>query len=76
MMGNVFSAGVAPLFGSIAPDLRCTTTEVSRLPGYAMLMLGVGVRCRCPNLIFAEGLATDDDFLPEPFRTPDRKSVV
>ncbi|KAL1629765.1 hypothetical protein SLS56_005288 [Neofusicoccum ribis] len=41
MMGNVFAAGISPLFSLLMQDLHCTATEVSRLPGYALLMLGL-----------------------------------
>ncbi|EKG14377.1 Major facilitator superfamily [Macrophomina phaseolina MS6] len=41
MMGNVFAAGISPLIGPVVQDLHCTQTEASRLPGYALLMLGV-----------------------------------
>lgn len=43
MMGNVFAAGISPLFSLLMQDLHCTATEVSRLPGYALLMLGLAV---------------------------------
>ncbi|TVY14434.1 putative MFS-type transporter [Lachnellula arida] len=41
MLGNVFAAGVPPLFSLLIEEFHCTTDEASRLPIYALLMLGV-----------------------------------
>ncbi|TVY54143.1 putative MFS-type transporter [Lachnellula cervina] len=41
MLGNVFAAGVPPLFSLLIEEFHCTSDEASRLPIYALLMLGV-----------------------------------
>lgn len=43
MMGNVFAAGISPLFGLIIEEFHCSTDEASRLASYALLMLGLSV---------------------------------
>lgn len=43
MLGNVFAAGVPPLFSLLIEEFHCTSDEASRLPIYALLMLGVAV---------------------------------
>jgi hypothetical protein len=43
MLGNVFAAGVPPLFGLLIEEFHCSIDEASRLATYALLMLGVAV---------------------------------
>lgn len=43
MMGNVFAAGLPPLFESLIADIECTIEQASLLPGYALLALGLAV---------------------------------
>ncbi|GAM38203.1 MFS transporter [Talaromyces pinophilus] len=41
MMGNVFAAGVPPLFSLLIEDLHCSTNQAAHLTTYALLMLGL-----------------------------------
>jgi MFS family permease len=41
MMGNVFAAGISPLFGLLIQEFHCSINEASRLATYALLMLGL-----------------------------------
>ncbi|KAH8588842.1 major facilitator superfamily domain-containing protein [Bisporella sp. PMI_857] len=41
LMGNVFAAGVPPLFDLLIQDFRCSIEEASRLTSYSLLMLGL-----------------------------------
>ncbi|KUL88784.1 hypothetical protein ZTR_03523 [Talaromyces verruculosus] len=41
MMGNVFAAGVPPLFSLLIEDLHCSPNEAAHLTTYALLMLGL-----------------------------------
>ena len=43
MMGNVFAAGISPLFGLLIEEFHCSTDQASHLAPYALLMLGVSV---------------------------------
>lgn len=43
MMGNVFAAGVSPLFGLMIKEFHSSVDEASRLATYALLMLGLAV---------------------------------
>ena len=43
MMGNVFAAGISPLFSLLIEDFHCSVDEASRLASYALLMLGCSV---------------------------------
>lgn len=43
MMGNVFSAGITPLFSLLIKDFGCTIDEASNLASFALLMLGMSV---------------------------------
>jgi hypothetical protein len=43
MMGNVFAAGVPPLFSLLIEDLHCSTNQAAHLTTYALLMLGLAV---------------------------------
>jgi hypothetical protein len=43
LMGNVFAAGVPPLFGLFIQEFHCTIDEASRLATYALLTLGLAV---------------------------------
>ncbi len=43
-MGNVFAAGVSPLFGLFIQEFHVSTSEVSLLASYALLALGLAVR--------------------------------
>lgn len=44
MLGNMFAAGITPLFGLIIKDLGVSTVKVSKLSSYAVLALGLSVR--------------------------------
>lgn len=44
MLGNMFAAGITPLFGLIIEDLGVSTVKVSKLSSYAVLALGLSVR--------------------------------
>ena len=44
MLGNMFAAGITPLFALIMEDLKVTTVKVSTLSSYALLALGLSVR--------------------------------
>ncbi|OOQ88062.1 putative MFS transporter [Penicillium brasilianum] len=41
MLGNMFAAGITPLFGLIIKDLGVSTVKVSKLSSYAVLALGL-----------------------------------
>ncbi|KAH7304643.1 putative MFS transporter [Rhexocercosporidium sp. MPI-PUGE-AT-0058] len=41
MMGNIFAAGISPLFGLLIAEFHCSVEEASRLATYALLMLGL-----------------------------------
>ncbi|OKO99169.1 hypothetical protein PENSUB_8556 [Penicillium subrubescens] len=41
MLGNMFAAGITPLFGLIIEDLGVSTVKVSKLSSYAVLALGL-----------------------------------
>jgi hypothetical protein len=43
MLGNMFAAGITPLFGLIIEDLGVSTVKVSKLSSYAVLALGLSV---------------------------------
>lgn len=43
MLGNMFAAGVTPLFGLIIEDFHVSANEVSTLSSYALLALGLSV---------------------------------
>jgi hypothetical protein len=43
MMGNVFAAGISPLFGLLIEEFHCSVDQASRLATYALLMLGLSV---------------------------------
>lgn len=42
-MGNVFAAGVSPMFTLLIEDLHCSTNQAAHLTTYALLMLGLSV---------------------------------
>lgn len=44
MLGNMFAAGITPLFALIMEDLKVNTVKVSTLSSYALLALGLSVR--------------------------------
>ncbi|KAH6669059.1 putative MFS transporter [Halenospora varia] len=48
MMGNVFAAGISPLFGLLIQEFHCSVDEASRLASYALLMLGLINLCALP----------------------------
>ncbi|KAH8671768.1 major facilitator superfamily domain-containing protein [Tricladium varicosporioides] len=48
MMGNVFAAGISPLFGLLVQEFHCSVDEASRLASYALLMLGIINLCALP----------------------------
>jgi MFS family permease len=41
MMGNVFAAGISPLFSLLIEEFHCSVDQASRLATYALLMLGL-----------------------------------
>ncbi|KAJ6041636.1 uncharacterized protein N7446_010486 [Penicillium canescens] len=41
MLGNMFAAGITPLFGLIIVDFKVSTGQVSTLSSYALLALGI-----------------------------------
>ncbi|KAM3070204.1 hypothetical protein ACMFMF_008557 [Clarireedia jacksonii] len=41
MMGNVFAAGISPLFSLLIEEFHCSVDQASRLASYALLMLGL-----------------------------------
>lgn len=43
MLGNMYAAGVSPLFGLIIVEFRCTEQEVAYLGTYVLLTLGLSV---------------------------------
>jgi hypothetical protein len=43
MMGNVFAAGISPLFAILISEFHCSVDEASWLASYALLMLGLSV---------------------------------
>lgn len=49
-MGNVFTAGIPPLFSLLIEEFHCSTNEAAHLTTYALLMLGVAVSRRQRNL--------------------------
>jgi hypothetical protein len=51
MMGNVFAAGVPPLFGLLIEEFHCTIDEASHLPTYALLTLGLIVSSFFPDVV-------------------------
>lgn len=53
MMGNVFAAGISPLFALLIEDFHCTINEASHLASYALLMLGLSVSVRMEQCTFS-----------------------
>ncbi|KUJ16924.1 MFS general substrate transporter [Mollisia scopiformis] len=50
MMGNVFAAGISPLFGLVIKEFHCSVDQASRLASYALLMLGLSNLLALPTV--------------------------
>ncbi|KFZ25400.1 hypothetical protein V502_00121 [Pseudogymnoascus sp. VKM F-4520 (FW-2644)] len=50
MMGNVFAAGVSPLFGLMIKEFHSSVDEASRLATYALLVLGLANLLALPTV--------------------------
>ncbi|KAF4625224.1 hypothetical protein G7Y89_g12948 [Cudoniella acicularis] len=52
MMGNVFAAGISPLFSLLIEEFHCSIDQASRLASYALLMLGLSNLMALPAVMY------------------------